>query len=143
MSSALFHDTVTVYLPHENGTYAKRVIPRVKTLFTVAAENGKTKATVYIPLWGKRSLRYLPEAWDGRPDRFTVRPLDRLLCRGAEEDIPPENALTVRTVICRQSGSRRLWHLEIHADNYEEEIEEPVEEPTEEEEMTNDGTETG
>ncbi len=141
MSSALFHDTVTVYLPDENGACARRVIRRVKTLFTQTAENGKTKATVYIPLWGRRSLRYLPNAWDGRADRFTVRPLDLLLCREAEEDIPPEDALTVRSVICRKSGSHRLWHLEIHADNYVEETEEPVEEPTEEEEMTNEGTE--
>ena len=122
MSSALFHETVTLYLLDGSGAYARRVIHRVKTVLTKASETGKTKATVYIPLWGKRSLRYLPDNWNGRGDRFTVRPDDRLVCREEEEDMPPENALTVRTVICRKSGSHRLWHLEVHADNDQEEV---------------------
>ncbi|MBQ4064833.1 MAG: hypothetical protein IJD10_01900, partial [Clostridia bacterium] len=124
MSSALFRDAVTFYLPcGPEGTVHRRLIRNVKTVLTQSAEKGKTKATVYLPLWGRRSLRYLPDAWNGRADRYTVRPLDRLVCRPSEDDTPPEDALTVRTVICRQSGSRRLWHLEIHADNdYHEEV---------------------
>ncbi len=117
MSAALFHDSITLYLPDGNGGYARRVVDRVKMVFTQAAVTEGSKATVYVPLWSRRSLRYLPEAWDGRTDRFTVRPRDLLVCRREENEMPPADALTVRSVICRKSGSRRLWHLEIQADH--------------------------
>ncbi len=130
MSHALFHDTVTLYLPVSDGTtIERRVITGVKTVFTKTANKGN-QAVVYLPLWGRRSLKYLPKAWDGRQDRFTVRIGDRLVCGTEHSTIPPEDALTVKTVIDRRSGSRRLWHLEIQADNQ-----------TDKEETTNEGTE--
>ena len=123
MSSLVFHDTITLFLPKDTESAPdKRIIRRVKSVLTQGAESGKTKATVYLPLWGRRSLRYLPDAWDGSADRFTVRPGDRLVCREEKGDLPPEDALTVQTVICRRCGSRRLWHLEIHADHTYEEV---------------------
>jgi hypothetical protein len=119
MSAALFHDTVTLYLYDGNGGYARRVIQNVKVVFTKADFQAQTVAKVYLPLWGRRSLRYCPDAWDGRADRFTVRPRDVLICREVECETPPSDALTVRSVIHRKSGSHRLWHLEIKADHYD------------------------
>lgn len=136
MSQALFHDTVTLYLPvREEMAVERRVIRNVKTVLTETQE--EKRAVIYLPLWGRRSLRYLPEAWDGRKDRFTVRAGDHLVCGDEASALPPDGALTVRTVIRRESGSRRLWHLEIHADDRKV----YVDNQTNEEETEDEGTE--
>ena len=131
MSRALFHDTITLYLPVDDEAIPeRRIVSHVKTILSHGQESG-CQATVYIPLWRIRSLRYQPEGWEGRSNGFTVRPGDRLVCETADTPTPPEGALTVRTVICRTGGSHRLWHLEVHADN-----------KPEKEESTNDNTNT-
>lgn len=136
MSQALFHDTVTLYLPVGDGMpEERRIIRNVKTILTDMQD--KREAVVYLPLWGRRALRYLPDAWDGRKDRFTVRAGDRLVCGIETAALPPDGALTIRTVIRRESGSRRLWHLEIHADDRENR----ADNQTNEEETENEGTE--
>lgn len=136
MSQALFHDTVTLYLPvAEGASEERRVIRNVKTILTETQE--ERRAVIYLPLWGRRTLCYLPDAWDGRKDRFTVRAGDRLVCYDEASPLPPDGALTVRTVIRRESGSRRLWHLEIHADNRKVYIDNQ----TNEEETEDEGTE--
>jgi len=136
MSQALFHDTVTLYLPVEEGMpKERRVIRNVKTVVTDTQD--ERRAVIYLPLWGRRSLRYLPKAWDGRKDRFTVRAGDHLVCYDEASALPPDGALTVRTVIRRESGSCRLWHLEIHADNRKVYIDNQ----TNEEETEDEGTE--
>ncbi len=131
MSIALFRDTVTLYLLSSDGeSPARRVIRSVKTTVAHSQQEGAV-ATVYLPLWGKRSLVYQdPESWDGKAHSYTLRPGDRLVCRESNGTEIPEEALTVRRVICRRSGSRRLWHLEIYATTVEKEV------------MTYDGTDT-
>ncbi|MBE6621942.1 MAG: hypothetical protein E7630_03210 [Ruminococcaceae bacterium] len=130
MSLALFHDTVTLYLTAgDDAAPERRVIRNVRTVLTKTADKG-VKAQIWLPLWGRRDLAYRPDDWDGRKDRFTVRVGDALVCCKTDPPLPPEEALTVKTVICRTGGSRRLWHLEIEADDLKDE-----------EETKNEGTE--
>ncbi len=123
MSRAMFHDTITLYLPSLSGTgYCRRIVSAVKVIETTATVTEGSRATIYIPLWGRRALPYQPKNWNEQHGCFTVRPEDYLVCRQETADTPPDDALTVRSVICRKSGSRRLWHLEIHADNIIQEV---------------------
>ena len=142
MSRALFHDTITLYLPvgDDKTTVERRVITGVKTIKEMTTRQGH-RAVVYLPLWGRRSLQYRPEAWDGRRDRFTVRIGDYIVCEEASSEIPPPNALTIKTVICRKCGSRRLWHLEIHADQETDMQQDANTNETDTEESTNEKTE--
>lgn len=114
MSNAVFHDTVTLYLPVEGG-YARRVIDTVK-VERVASLDGES-ATVYLPLHGRRSLTYVSsETFDAtRKNVFTVTPGTLLVPFEAREEAPPSSALTVTSVAVKVEGSRRLHHLKIAA----------------------------
>ncbi len=122
MSNALFDDAVTIYCRDENETLHRFAIPMVRLSRVGNGETGVCETVIYLPLFGRRSLRYLPpDEWTGRPGTFTVRPGDRTVCRPIRDPAPPENALTVRSVESDLAGSRRLRHLKITADNKKEE----------------------
>lgn len=141
MSLALFHDTLTLYLAMEdNASPERRVIRNVRTVLTQTVDKG-VKAQIWLPLWGRCDLAYRPDDWNGRKDRFTVRVGDALVCGKTDSLLPPEGALTVKTVVCRTGGSRRLWHLEIQADQETDIQNEADMNETNTEESTNEGTE--
>ena len=122
MSNALFDDTVTLYCRDGNEALHRFAIPMVRLSRVGTGETGVCEAEIYLPLYGRRSLRYLsPDVWEGRPGTFTVRPGDRIVCRPIRDPAPPENALTVRSIGYGLAGSRRLRHLKIAADNKKEE----------------------
>lgn len=86
MSVSPFKDTVTLWhcISSESGqTYIRRVIERVKC--TVTEKNsGKDTAVLFIPLYGKRDIRYMTSdefgTGSGHGDAFTVKVGDRLVC---------------------------------------------------------------
>lgn len=120
MSVSPFRDTVTLWHFIKAGsgeTYVRRVIGRVKCIFT-AKDTGEDTAVLYIPIYGKRELVYvLP--WDfpplaGAGNAFTVSAGDRFVYGVSDAEAPPEDAMTAVSVTKRISGSRRLHHIEVH-----------------------------
>lgn len=135
MSIAPFDSTVTLFTPLNEGVYEKKIIPYVHAEVSEGIDAAACRATVYIPIHGKRALKYVsPKSRiDGDSTTFTVKPGQLLLPYAASEDSPPENALTVGIVSEYFSGSRRIRHLKISAYKIPEpEPEETPEEDTEE-----------
>jgi|GEM_PF-5256486 len=122
MSVSPFRDTVTLWHTVKTGsgeTCARRVIERVKCIFTVK-DTGEDTAVLYIPIYGKRELVYvLP--WDfpplaGAGNAFTVSAGDRFVYGFSDAAVPPEDAMTSVSVTKRFSGTRRLHHIEVHGE---------------------------
>lgn len=122
MSVSPFKDTITLWhcISSESGqTYIRRVIKRVKC--TVTEKNsGKDTAVLFIPLYGKRDIRYMTSdefgTGSGHGDEFTVKVGDRLVCGISYASAPPDGSITVSSVTGRTAGSRRMRHLEIHGE---------------------------
>lgn len=114
MSNALFDEVLTLYLPTEEG-YVRRVIPTVRTERTWGEAGLTVKA--YIPLHGRRSLRYVPPSrFDPtRRSLFSVTVGTLLVPERCSDALPPESALSVEAVAVRIAGSRRLHHLVLTA----------------------------
>ena len=113
MSTAPFRDVVTLY--HKVGvTTVSRTIPVVRCLVTNAVPPEKSKAVVYIPLYGKRSIQYLPhEQFVQMPDKsFTVQAGDKFVCR-ARSGSEPNDCFVVSSVTVNNHGSTRLRHIKI------------------------------
>ena len=120
MSNAPFHDTIQLYYVLD--TWRSRRITSVRSIVTKSIDGCLISAKIYVPLFARRSLRYLPPEEDvGRINCFSVRPGDKLVCAASDEPEPPSDALTVKTITERRLGSRRIWHLEITAE-YQEEV---------------------
>ena len=135
MSNAPFHDTVTLFLATEDpAVWEVRRIGKVKCQISESLQETDRRATIYLPLCGRRALRYrTPIEFQAKPspDSFTVRPGDRLVPSRINAIEPPSEALTVTTVIPRIAGTRRLWHLEILASYLPYEAEEEETDQTE------------
>ena len=119
MSNALFHHTVTLYLADkDNSTYERRTVETVRVRSRRGRSPKDTEMTVYLPLYGRRQLRYVtPEAYERNPAvyRFTVRPGDSVALGHRTDTLPPADALTVDTVTVYTDGTRRLWHIRLTA----------------------------
>lgn len=117
MSIVPFDSTVTLFTPLADGLYEKKIIPYVHAQVSESIDEGTCRATVYIPIHGKRALKYVSPASriDGDKITFTVKPGQLLLPYEVPEEFPPENALTVGIVSEYFSGSRRIRHLKISA----------------------------
>lgn len=122
MSVSPFKDTVTLwhYIALGSGwTYARRVVERVKCTIT-ERNGGKDTAVLFIPICGKRGLRYMTSGefgtGTGHGDAFTVSAGDRLVYGISYASSPPDGAMTVISVTYRTAGSRRMRHLEIHGE---------------------------
>ena len=119
MSNAPFHDTVTLFLMTDDpSVWEIRRIGTVRCCVSEALKESDRRATVYLPLCGRRALRYrTPDDFRSRPSAecFTVRPGDRLVPTLSRALEPPSEALTVTAVTAHTLGTRRLWHLEIQA----------------------------
>ena len=83
----------------------------------VSALDEHESVLLYLPLFGKRSLRYVPPeefaAKESREKLFTVALQDRLCYGICTEDAPPGGAFTVSSVTAWNQGSRRIRHLKI------------------------------
>ena len=126
MSFYRFNDTVTLYTLIEDGYYERRVVPAVKVQLTESENTEKTRVTVYIPIFGRRSLKYRALSENAKHDKssFVVTPNQRLYLGFCPDDFPPEKSFTVSTVEAHLSGSRHVQHVKIVAYNIpsEEEI---------------------
>ncbi len=131
MSIVPFDSTVTLFTPLSEGVYEKKIIPYVHAEVSNGIDASACRATVYIPIHGKRALKYVsPEdKIDGDNTTFTVKPGQILLPYASKEDYPPEDALTVGIVSEYFSGSRRIRHLKISAYRIPEPEPEPEETP--------------
>lgn len=115
MSNALFHDTVTLYTPVSSGGYERHVIKSVKILS--ADSDGRSEATVYIPLFGRRMLKYLPPSkWvEGSELTFTLNVGQLIVLGNTDSADPPTGALRVYEIDPKTTGSRRIQHIKIKA----------------------------
>ncbi len=143
MSIVPFDSTITLFTPLDEGVYEKKIIPCVHAEVSEGIDAAACRATVYIPIHGKRALKYVSPASriDGDNTTFTVKPGQLLLPYASSEDFPPENALTVGIVSEYFSGSRRIRHIKISAYKIpepepEETPKEDTDEESEQEEVT-------
>ena len=72
---------------------------------------------IFIPLYGKRYLTYLPE--EKRPFpcdiTFTLKIGQRIVLGDHPEDLPPEDALDIEKLELFLSGSKRMRHARVTA----------------------------
>lgn len=124
MSFYRFNDTVTLYTFIEDGYYERRVIPAVKIQLIDSDEVAGTRATVYIPIFGRRSLKYRAPSESTLYDKssFTVMANQKVYLGYCPDSFPPESSLTVRKAETHLSGSRHVQHIKIIAYNKEGEI---------------------
>ncbi len=117
MSTALFKDTVTLYCypSPDSSSCLRRILHRVKTVENL--NSGGRSAVLYIPIHGKRSLKYLSPAdfSSENPPKgaFTVRPGDRFVSGVCASLIPPEEAYTVSSVTEKRLGTLRIRHIKV------------------------------
>ncbi len=126
MSFYRFNDTVTLYTPIDEDYYERRVIPAVKVEVADSDEKGNKRATVYIPIYGRRSLKYRPMSEPALYDKssFTVAAGQKVCIGRCLDNIPPKSAFTVRTAEVHLSGSRHVQHAKITAHNIPQEEDE-------------------
>ena len=119
MSFYRFNDTVTLYTCIEDGYYEHRVVSAVKIQIIESDKPKNTRVTVYIPIFGRRSLKYRALSEDAKYDKrsFTVAPGQRLYLGYCPDDLPPDCSFTVSTVEAHLSGSRHVQHVKIVAYN--------------------------
>lgn len=117
MSNALFHDTVTLFTPTSDGGYEKHVIKYTKVMSS-ERESG-SDITVYIPLFGRRSLKYLSpsERTEAKGSTFTLMPGQFIAVGSVKESTPQANVLTITEVTPKNTGSRRIRHVKVKASN--------------------------
>ncbi len=117
MSTVPFHDTVTLYTQIEEGFYERQVISSVKTIFADGDSPRECRSTVYIPIFGRRSLRYEIPSKRRDFDRgtFTVKAGQYIIPGICPDAFPPDSAQPIRRVNTYLSGSRRLQHIRIIA----------------------------
>lgn len=121
MSFYRFNDTVTLYTPIEDGYYERRVVSAVKSELVDSDSDGENnkRATVYIPLYGRRSLRFKVPSEKAKYDKgsFIVTAGQTIYLGRCPDDSPPKSSLTVKRVETHLSGSRHVQHVKIIAYN--------------------------
>ena len=118
MSFYRFNDTVTLYTPVDED-YERHVITAAKVQLLDCAEPGKTRVTVYIPLFGRRALKYKPPSKRAGYDAnsFTVKSNQKIYIGESRESYPPQSAYTVQQVETHLSGSHHAQHVKLVAYN--------------------------
>lgn len=119
MSFYRFNDTITLYTPIGDNGYERHIIYATKIQLIDSDEIENTRATVYIPIFGRRSLKYkIPsERADGDRNSFTVKANQIVYLGYCSESYPPDSALTVRKVETHLSGSHHAQHVKLVAYN--------------------------
>ncbi len=119
MSTLLFHDRITLYTEGRGGGYERHLIKAVKTEFTDSTSVSQKRTTVYIPIYGRRAIKYLTpdKRNDGDKKSFTVKAGQKLVPYDCPASYPPSDALTVRKVTSHLTGSRRVQHIKAVAYN--------------------------
>ena len=119
MSFYRFNDTITLYTPIEYDYYERRIVTAVKTeLIETDGKTGK-KATVYIPIHSRRSLKYRAPSEKAMYEKssFIVTAGQKIYLGRCPDEYPPESSLTVKTAVAHLSGSRHVQHVKIVAQN--------------------------
>lgn len=121
MSSAVFHNTATVYnyigSAGETKLYKRTVLKYVKSEVTLSENDGGTdnKAVLFIPIYGKRSEVFLsPDEWREAPSYegyYTLMPGDFFVLGTAGESYPPSGSFTVVSCSLFNEGTRRIQHI--------------------------------
>lgn len=129
MSFYRFNDTITLYTP-VGEDYEKHVVRATKVQLIDCDEMENTRVTVYIPIFGRRALKYKIPSLRAEYDRnsFTVKANQKVYIGYCAESFPPDDALTVRKVETHLSGSHHIRHVKLVAYNVP-----PKEEITDEE----------
>lgn len=131
MSFYRFNDTVTLYTP-SGGMFMHHVIDATKVCIVNGDNVEDTKVTVYIPLYSRRSLKYLPPSkmYKLTKRTFTAVTGQKLVIGVCKDDYPPDDSFEVRQVETHTTGSHHVQHIKIIAYNI----------PTKEEEVPDDET---
>ncbi len=118
MSFYRFNDTITLYTP-VGEDYERHVITATKIQIIDCAEPGDTRITIYIPLFGRRALKYKTPSQRRQNDRnhFTVKANQKVYIGNCPESFPPKDAYTVQKVETHLSGSHHAQHVKLVAYN--------------------------
>ncbi len=119
MSFYRFNDTVTLYTLIEDEYYERRVISAVKSEIVESDEEKNRRATVYIPLYGRRSLKFKAPSEKAKHDKgsFIVTVGQKIYLGRCPDEFPPKSSLTVKRVETHLSGSKHVQHVKIIAYN--------------------------
>ncbi len=123
MSTLLFKDTVTIYSKSgdESDSFTRRVVKNTKLIETKLS-GGNARGELFIPLYGRRDLKYLPKGiFDSLNDNegfFTVSPDDVIVTGVCLLPSPPEEGFKVTSVKEMAYGSRRLRHIKVYSEIY-------------------------
>ncbi len=119
MSYYRFNDVITLYTPIGEEDYERHVINATKIQLIDSDQMENTRATVYIPIYGRRSLKYKLPSQRAERDKnsFTVTANQKVYLGYCPESYPPDSALTVRKAETHLSGSRHVQHVKIIAYN--------------------------
>ena len=119
MSFYRFNDTVTLYTPIDDGEYERHVITATKVQIVDEGESSSTRITIYIPIHGRRALKYeIPsKRRDYDRKRYTVKAGQKVFLGYSPEAFPPNGSYDVRRVDTHLSGSRHAQHIKILAYN--------------------------
>lgn len=117
MSKYLFSDSITLYTPDKDG-FERQVITSVKAEVT-DLEGGEREAVLYIPIYGKRFLKFVSS--DSRPYpsdcTFTVKDGQRIALGVCPDPYPPSSAFFIEKTEYFFNGSKRMRHLRVYAHN--------------------------
>ncbi len=123
MSFYRFNDTVTLYTCYDDDAYEHHVINSTKVQIVDSDTPENVKVTVYVPLFGRRSLKYLRPSQRSHISKntFTVKAGQKLVIGKCNDDYPPDDAFDVKRVDTHLSGSHHVQHIKIIAYNEEDE----------------------
>lgn len=129
MSFYRFNDTVTLYTPIGEEAYEHHVINATKVQIVDCDTVEDTVVTVYLPIYGRRSVRYVPPTQRRVSTKrtFTVEAGQKLVIGKCFDNKPPSRAFDVKKVEAHLVGSHHAQHIKITAYNIpiKEEEEEP------------------
>lgn len=119
MSFYRFNDVITLYTPYDEETWERHIITAAKVQLIDSDTVEDTKVTVYIPIHGRRSLKYVIPSLRNDISRknFTVKTGQKMVIGRCPEGFPPDNALDVKRVETHLSGSRHVQHIKLVAYN--------------------------
>lgn len=119
MSFYRFNDTVTLYTPFDDETYEHHVITATKVEIVDSDTVKDTVVTVYLPIYGRRTLKYIipSERRVSSKRTFTVKAGQKLVIGKCVDSKPPSRAFDVKKVEAHLVGSHHAQHIKITAYN--------------------------
>ncbi len=119
MSFYRFNDTITLYTQYDEDYWERHIITAAKVQLIDSDTVDDTKVTVYIPIHGRRSLKYVIPSYryDVSQKNFTVKAGQKMVIGKCSDGYPPDDAFDVKRVETHLSGSRHIQHIKLVAYN--------------------------